>query len=306
MGYPEPMWTTVKATGISKLPQELIDRVLDYLARDAIALRSCSFVCRSWLKQSRHHLFGLLRIRDTQICTSLRSRPVLQDRFQAFCTFITTVASPGFCAKVHTLCLLGNEERHERQSPESYISAHMLANILGQLPRVRILELNRVHFTPLSSEPRTAGPLPIGKMKLDVLSIGRVGLEEHTPDGLFSVLGMFSHLGMLRVSYLETPRHSPSQADLQRLERLQVHRFSLKGHSSMMPAPSRTMPYMLSVLLNSNSVHTLQSVEIKCCTMDQVASFGQLISAAGAHLQSIAVDIADIAKGSNGAFAVSN
>jgi hypothetical protein len=140
----------------------------------------------------------------------------------------------------------------------------------------------------------------MGKLKLDLLSIGRISLEDHSPDGLFSVLGLFSTLGMLRVSYLETPRHSPTQADLRRLERLQVHRFSLKGHSSMMPAPSRTMPYLLSVLLNSNSVHTLQTVEIKCCTMDQIASFGQLINITASHLQSIAVDISDIAKGSNG------
>ncbi|KAI0090494.1 hypothetical protein BDY19DRAFT_712096 [Irpex rosettiformis] len=300
MGYPEPMWSNVKPTGISRLPQELIDLIVDNLSRDAIALRSCSFVCRAWLKQCRHHLFGLLRVRDTQVRTSLRSRPILQERFQAFLTFITTVASPGFCAKVHTLCLLGNEERLERQAPESFISAHMLAAILGQLPRVRILELNRVNFTPLPTEPRTPIILPLGKVKLDVLSIGRIGLEEHSPDGLFSVLGLFSTLGMLRVSYLETPRNVPTPAELTRLlERLQVHRFSLKGHSSMMPAPSRTMPYMLKVLLNSNSVHTLQSVEIKCCTMDQIQALGQLVRETESHLRSIAVDISDIAKGSN-------
>lgn len=310
MGYPDSMsmpWSPLspftKPTGISKLPQELIDLIVDNLARDAVALRSCSFVCRAWLKQCRHHLFGLLRVRDTQVQTSLRSRPVLQERFQAFLTFITTVASPGFCAKVHTLCLLGNEERHERQTPESFISAHMLAAILGQLPRVRILELNRVSFTPLAAEHHSSPiSLPLGKIKLDVLSLGRISLEEHTPDGLFSVLGLFSTLGMLRVSYLETPRTLPSPSELQRfLERFQVKRFSLKGHSSMMPAPSRTMPYMLNVLLNSNSVRGLESVEIKCCTMDQIAALGRLIRETGESLGSVAVDISDIAKGSNGA-----
>ena len=227
MGYPDSMWSTAKPTGFARLPQELIDLIVDNLAHDSVALRSCSFVCRSWLKQCRHHLFGLLRVRDTQVQTSLRSRPVLQERFQAFLTFITSVASPGFCAKVHTLCLLGNEERHERQAPESFISAHMLAAILGQLPRVRILELNRVNFMPLPTESHSPIVLPLGKVKLDVLSIGRIGLEEHAPDGLFSILGLFSTLGMLRISYLETPRNTPSPADLTRLlERLQVHRLA--------------------------------------------------------------------------------
>ncbi|KAI0083217.1 hypothetical protein BDY19DRAFT_998741 [Irpex rosettiformis] len=104
-------------TGISRLPQELIDLIVDNLSRDAIALRSCSFVRRAWLKQCRHHL---LRVRDTQVRTSLRSRPVLR-----------------------------------------------------------------------------------------VLSIGRVGLEEHSPDRLFSVLGLLSTLGMLHVSYLETLGNVP-------------------------------------------------------------------------------------------------
>ncbi|KAI0343403.1 hypothetical protein BDW22DRAFT_1167653 [Trametopsis cervina] len=302
MGWDESYMSPLRPTGINKLPQELIDRILDNLAHDSVALRSCSFVARSWLKQCRHHLFGLLRVRDTHINTGLRSRPLMKERFQTFLTFIASIASPGFCAKVHTLCLLGNEERHESQTTESYISAHALATLLGQLHRVRILELSRVHFTALAPDPRGLSPLPMGKMHLDVLSIGRVGLEDQSTDGLFSVLGLFSTLGMLRVSYLETPRHAPTEADLHRLERLQVHRFSLKGHSSMMPQPSRTMPYMLSVLLNSNSVHTLQSIEIKCCTLDQIAAFGSLVNVTGAHLKSVAVDISDIVKGSNGAF----
>ncbi|KAI0083304.1 hypothetical protein BDY19DRAFT_1061015 [Irpex rosettiformis] len=132
-------------------------------------------------------------------------------------------------------------------------SAHQSAltpGSLGTLPGVpHSLELNRVNFTPLPTEPRTPIILPLGKVKLDVLSIGRIGLEEHSPDELFSVLGLFSTLGILRVSYLATPRNVSTPAELTRLlERLQIHQFSLKGHSLMMPTPSRTMPYIFSTI----------------------------------------------------------
>jgi len=44
------------------LPQEIKDQVIDLLHDDDEALRSCSLVCRSWLRQSRRHLFAEVRI----------------------------------------------------------------------------------------------------------------------------------------------------------------------------------------------------------------------------------------------------
>ncbi|KAF7352675.1 hypothetical protein MVEN_01233300 [Mycena venus] len=46
-----------------RLPQELVDAILDYLASDFRSLKTCSLVCRSWLPRSRFHLF--------QTCTLL-------------------------------------------------------------------------------------------------------------------------------------------------------------------------------------------------------------------------------------------
>ena len=43
MGYPDSMWSTAKPTGFARLPQELIDLIVDNLAHDSVALRSCSF-----------------------------------------------------------------------------------------------------------------------------------------------------------------------------------------------------------------------------------------------------------------------
>ena len=46
--------------GDPKLPQELVDEILDHLAEDTRTLRSCSLVAKSWISPSRRHLFSTL------------------------------------------------------------------------------------------------------------------------------------------------------------------------------------------------------------------------------------------------------
>jgi len=46
----------------SKLPPELIDRIIDYLHDSHADLSACSCVCRAWLESSRFHLFYSISI----------------------------------------------------------------------------------------------------------------------------------------------------------------------------------------------------------------------------------------------------
>jgi len=48
--------------GFPYLPQEIKDQVIDLLHEDDETLRSCALVSRSWLRQSRKHLFADVRI----------------------------------------------------------------------------------------------------------------------------------------------------------------------------------------------------------------------------------------------------
>jgi hypothetical protein len=43
----------------TKMAQELIDHVLDFLCDDKQGLLSCSLVCKAWLCRARSHIFRL-------------------------------------------------------------------------------------------------------------------------------------------------------------------------------------------------------------------------------------------------------
>lgn len=45
-----------------RLPQELIERVIEYCAWNERTLRACSLVSRSWVTPSRRYLFGIIRL----------------------------------------------------------------------------------------------------------------------------------------------------------------------------------------------------------------------------------------------------
>ena len=48
---------TPTETVIPRIPQEIIDEILDHLAADLTSLRSCALVSKSWLPSCRRHLF---------------------------------------------------------------------------------------------------------------------------------------------------------------------------------------------------------------------------------------------------------
>ena len=52
--------TQTTTTGDPRVPQELVDEILDHLAKDRKTLQSCSLVAKSWIHPSRRHLFDAL------------------------------------------------------------------------------------------------------------------------------------------------------------------------------------------------------------------------------------------------------
>ncbi|KAL6305980.1 hypothetical protein BKA93DRAFT_730135, partial [Sparassis latifolia] len=47
---------------LSVLPNELIDRIIDFLWNDRKALHNCALACRLFLPSSRYHLFSHIRV----------------------------------------------------------------------------------------------------------------------------------------------------------------------------------------------------------------------------------------------------
>lgn len=62
-------------TGDPRVPQELVDEILDHLAKDMTSLRSCSLVSKSWIHPSRRHLFATLFLTASDITKWSRTFP---------------------------------------------------------------------------------------------------------------------------------------------------------------------------------------------------------------------------------------
>lgn len=52
-------------SAILRLPQELVDHIVDHLHDDPLTLNSCSLVCHAWLPTSRLHLFSKISLKVT-------------------------------------------------------------------------------------------------------------------------------------------------------------------------------------------------------------------------------------------------
>jgi hypothetical protein len=50
----------------SRLPPELVDRIIDFLHNEPKALAACSLVARSWTPTSRYHRFSAIRLISTE------------------------------------------------------------------------------------------------------------------------------------------------------------------------------------------------------------------------------------------------
>lgn len=50
---------------LPRLPQELVDHIIDHLNDDLVSLRKCALVCQAWLPASRYHLFAKVSLKAT-------------------------------------------------------------------------------------------------------------------------------------------------------------------------------------------------------------------------------------------------
>lgn len=125
---------SIKTTGAPRVPQELVEEVLDHLADEMATLRSCSLVAKSWIHASRRHLFNnvFFTANDITIWNTTfpnpEASPAKHVRDLSLC-FIQPEADINFANRIHyfsnvqKLTLIGRTA-----TDPGFISA------LGQLP----------------------------------------------------------------------------------------------------------------------------------------------------------------------------
>lgn len=221
--------------------------------------------------------------------------------FQAFLAFISYEASDGFCQSVRTLFMIGDEKDQDRDT-RTPVDTQMLASILMKLPNLRVLDLGRVRF---QERGFLTSHIPATRFRLDMLSLNFVGSREDPLSSLCSILGIFGELGLLRASYVDGLREgndvvslrNPSIASL--AAHLKVSRASLKGWPGMSNFP--TVSCFLDLMRKSETVRTLQWLELKCNIMREVDALGAFLKEAGDIVVHVALDVSELFRSQQGA-----
>ena len=190
MGRPFSKLTrSTKTAGNPRVPQELVDEVLDYLANDMATLRSCSLVATSWIHSSRRHIFNSLFFTANEIMKWNRSFPNPEDspashvRDVSFCfiepdvpidfadqisrfpnvqklTLIgRTAIDPGF---ISALGQLPSSIRSVDITFSEVLTSHIIS-VMQQLPKLDSLSLMSM---------KRGGPIPPGTGKLIKCRLG--------------------------------------------------------------------------------------------------------------------------------------
>lgn len=214
--------------------------------------------------------------------------------FQAFLAFVSYEASEGFCASVRTLFMIGDEKDQDRDT-RTPVDTQMLASILMKLPNLRVLDLGRVRF---QERGFLMSQLPAARFRLDMLSLNFVGSREDPLSSLVSMLGIFTELGFLRASYVDGLRDGTDVVSLRNpsisglAQHVRVLRASLKGWPGASQFP--TVSVFLDLMRKSETVQTLQWLELKCNIMREVDALGGFLREVGDNLMHLAVDISEL------------
>ncbi|RPD63825.1 hypothetical protein L227DRAFT_650816 [Lentinus tigrinus ALCF2SS1-6] len=243
-------------------PAEIADMIIDYLHGHRNALKRCSLVCKGWKASSRHHLFRTVSFSPKKV---------------AFSDIVEFLASsPDVCAYIKEVTLL------EYQG----ISLRDLRAALHPLKSLRSVTLDRLHVSKPKWREPTLEPV-VGV--LDTLRIASSNVLDTDISVFFDLLGLFSELTALHLSYSHllghsTLRHSglttTASDRFRRVETLLLRALPL---------------HALDVILHRNhlphrwaSLRTL-CMDGGCSTWEHVKRIGEFIAVIGPQLRELAV-----------------
>ncbi|KAL6300225.1 hypothetical protein BKA93DRAFT_867912 [Sparassis latifolia] len=147
-----------------RLPQELIDQVIDHLWDDRASLEACSTSCHAWLSSSRTHLFHTIELSTEHQCYHLN---------------LLLEASPNIAGYVKKLALLLSlqfefMQRIRTPSPPDYgvpRYSSWVISVITKLWRLDDLEFRRSHWDVFSHpEPQRIIKTVVAKLKRLVFS----------------------------------------------------------------------------------------------------------------------------------------
>ncbi|CAL1710400.1 unnamed protein product [Somion occarium] len=174
-----------------RVPQEIIDYVIDFLHDDKPSLCCCALLSWAWLESSRYHLFGIIRIRIGQSAN-------VENHLTSFTLFFNSRQT--IAMLVRSLSITRGEWDRLAAYPE--IELYLIAALLRSLPRLSMFSMDHVGLLWNSrTSEMTGSHRP--SFRLQELSLQRLYLSippQIDPDWPFShFLSWFSSLKRLRL-----------------------------------------------------------------------------------------------------------
>ncbi|KAK0460444.1 uncharacterized protein EV420DRAFT_211094 [Desarmillaria tabescens] len=119
----------------TKLPQELIDSILDFLINDPRSLKASSLVCRSFLRRTRVHLFRQLRFENFRHF----------HKFRNMCQ-----ASPHIPPRVETLALHSGWDDRKIRNTKHFVA------VMSLFSNLRVIKFIHINWALLPQDVRAA------------------------------------------------------------------------------------------------------------------------------------------------------
>ena len=186
-------------TIMSRLPQELIDRIIDHI-RDRKSLKACSLVCSRWSPRSQKHLFVRVEFASIRYlqrwCACIRSGPL------------------GISSLVEHLTLSEDQLSYTLPSP-SWLHSSILTNAaphFQSFSALRALEIRRWRMTTHRIS------LVIHSFGSSLKNVTRLTLADVTvhPSTLTMFISHFPRLDDLSISVINPPRMLEGTGDSHR------------------------------------------------------------------------------------------
>lgn len=266
-----------ESPGDARLPQEMIDYIIDFLHDDARSLASCAAVCRAFVESSRFHLFGTFHIKTERVLCGLLEQSSLATAGRA----------------IRTLCL--GTTSVVTKMPVLKITLTTIEALVTGLPLLSHLYILNV-FVEFDTRARTLPPASeVHPHKaIQYLWLYKVNNAANrrplVANELFSILRLFSAIETLNFSCgLEkrTPSHLHPQ-DVGMVHRetnpLTANIQSLKFCSSSM-----VMTFMRAVRTTAIA-RGLRSLEICAQDRDTLVALGELLHDIRHSLTELTVD----------------
>ncbi|CAL1699199.1 unnamed protein product [Somion occarium] len=264
---------------ITLLPQELLDRSIDFLHNDKPSLFNCMLVSRRWVDASQYHLYDtkkILLVKDSNAKRVAAFKEYLED-------------TPHVRHLIRTFSIIRATGRRR-----CLVELIELLSILKNLPRLESFFLDGIELTTVNHFAYVAMATPLfGIFRLRILALNDVAGRESraTIHGAFMIdfLGLFSEIQTLKLVSSYSQSVWTEMADCPSLTHLQK-KTRVSHLQTWLMCRFAVGPMVLPKAINVNSI---KYYSLKVLYPQQLQNLGAFLRNPSLNITYLDIDIKD-------------